>query len=210
MVDSGLRPGRRRRLQEDRRRLREGERQQDRLHDRALCPDAAKDRRRHHQRRRPRPVSEQPDRDERGMGVGRQAGRCQRRRRHAEGGVHRGRAAFGQLLQQRHEETQLLPGPVPDGIAAEPHLAVAGREGRLQDRGHPQDLGRLLRLLPGRADKVTRAGHAQRLRSRVSGDHPRQRSRTTSSTTSCSPMAAETSSARTASSTSTIRRSKRR
>ena len=41
---------------------------------------------------------------------GRQTGRRERRRRHAKGGVHRDRFAFGLLLQQCHEEAQLLWG----------------------------------------------------------------------------------------------------
>ena len=65
---------------------------------------------------------------------------------------------------------------------AEPYLAAAGREGGLQDRGHPEDLGRLLRLLQGRAEEIARPGHAQRLRPRVSGRPPTATTPTTCST----------------------------
>ena len=51
---------------------------------------------------------EHPGRDHCAVRLGRQAGRCQRRRRDAKGGVHRDRAALRPLLQQRHKEAQLL------------------------------------------------------------------------------------------------------
>jgi hypothetical protein len=62
--DGVVDPGFRRRggciVQEDRRRLREGQRQHDRLQHRALCADAPEDRLGGDERRRPRPVPEQP------------------------------------------------------------------------------------------------------------------------------------------------------
>jgi len=63
LVDAGLRSGRRHLVQEDRRRLREGQRQHNRLYDRALRPLAPEDRLGGDQRYCPRPVPEQPGRN---------------------------------------------------------------------------------------------------------------------------------------------------
>ena len=89
----GFVPGRGHRVQEDRRRLREGERQHDRLQHHALRAAAPEDRLGGDQRRRPGSVPEQPGRDHCAVRLGRQAGRRDRRRRDAKGGVHRDRAA---------------------------------------------------------------------------------------------------------------------
>ena len=91
----GFAAGRGHRVQEDRRRLREGERQHDRLQHHPVRADAPEDHLGDDQRRRPGPVSEQPGRNHRAVRLERQTGRRHRRRRHAEGGVHRDRAALG-------------------------------------------------------------------------------------------------------------------
>src|SRR5260370_890341 len=44
------------------------------------------------------------------------------------------------------------------------------REGQLQDRGHPEDLGRLLRFLQGGAEEATHPGRAERLWPRFERD----------------------------------------
>ena len=62
-------------------------------------------------------------------------------------------AAFGNreavldLLQQGDQEAQLLPVPDQAGRDAVPYLGRPGREGRAQDVGHPEELGRHLDLL---------------------------------------------------------------
>src|ERR1700720_538767 len=60
LVDPGLRSGRRHLVQKDRRRLPEGQRQHDRLHDYAVRADAAEDRLGDDERRRPGFVPEHP------------------------------------------------------------------------------------------------------------------------------------------------------
>ena len=44
-----------------------------------------------------------------------------------------------------------------------PCLEIAARQGRLQTRRHPEDLGRVYRLFPAGADEIASAGHAQHL-----------------------------------------------
>src|SRR5215471_15083644 len=77
--DGVVDPGFRRRggciFQEDRRRLREGERQHDRLHHHALRAAAPEDRLGGDERRRPRPVPEHPGRNHCALCMARQAGR---------------------------------------------------------------------------------------------------------------------------------------
>ena len=94
----------------------------------------------------------------RAVRLGRQARRCQRCRRDATGGVHRHRAAHGQLLQQCREKAQHLRRALYDRRVHQPHLAAAGRKGGLQDRRHPEDLGCLLRFLQGGAEEIARQG----------------------------------------------------
>ena len=113
------------------------------------------------ERRRPGPVPEHPGRDHCALRLGRQAGRRQRRRRDATGGIHRDRAAHGPLLQQCREEAQLLRCALYRRRFDEPYLAAAGREGRLPDGGPAEDLGCLLRFLQGGAEETARPGHAQ-------------------------------------------------
>ena len=111
------------------------------------------DRLRGDERRRPGCVPEHPGRDHCGLRLGRQAGRRQRRHRDATGGVHRDRAAHGPLLQQYREEAQLLRCALYRRRFDEPYLAAAGRKGRLFTGGPAEDLGCLLRLLQGGAEK---------------------------------------------------------
>ena len=105
VVGAGLRPGRGRGVQEDRRRLPKGQRQHARLQHHSLCAGAAEDRLGGDERRRPGSVPEQSGRNHCALRLGRQAGRCQRRRRDAEGGVHRDRVAQHLLLQQRRRRS---------------------------------------------------------------------------------------------------------
>ncbi len=63
VVGPGLRPGRGYRLQKNSRRLREGQRQQDRVQHHSLCAGAAEDRRGDDQRHRAGYVHQQPDRN---------------------------------------------------------------------------------------------------------------------------------------------------
>src|SRR5204862_7936403 len=95
--------------------------------------------------------------------------------RNPEIAIQRNRAAYRLLLQPRHEEAQLLWRPVYVGGAAEPCLATIGRKGRLQHGGSAEDLGRVLRLLQGSAEKAAGAGRAQGLWHRVPAEHDRQR-----------------------------------
>ena len=88
--------------------------------------------------------SEHPGRDHCAVCLGGQAGRRHRRRRDAKGGIHRDRAALVHCYNNVDEEAQLLWRALYTAGVAEPYLAAAGREGRLQDRGHPEDLGCLL------------------------------------------------------------------
>ncbi len=111
---TGLRQGGGCRLQEDGRRLREGERQQDRLQ--------------HHSVRGAAPEGSLGDHERRGPGcdgglrsrvcpverLGRQARRCRRHCRDAESGFRPGRHRFLLSLQQRHETARLLHGADED------------------------------------------------------------------------------------------------
>ena len=158
VVDPGLRPGRGHLVQEDRRRLREGQRQHDRLHIMPYAPMRQKIVSAMTERRRPGPVPEHPGRDHCALCLGRQAGRCHRRRRNAKVAIHRDRAAHGLLLQQRREEAQLLRRALYSRVPTEPYLAATGREGRLHDGGPAEDLGCLLRFLQGGAEEIARPG----------------------------------------------------
>ena len=65
--------------------------------------------------------------------------------------------------------------PYTTAAMTKPHLALADREGRLPDRGHPKDLGRLLRFLQGCAEEFGGARFASSLRDRLSAQQHRQR-----------------------------------
>src|SRR6266446_10818653 len=175
MVDAGSRARGGYCVPEDRRGLPEGERQHDRLRNLPFAAAAPEDRRGDDQRRRAGCVSEQPGRDHCPLRLERYAGRPFRRRGDAAGGIHRDRAAHGQLLQQCREETQRLRCTLYGRCVYQPCLAVAGSEGRLQNGGHPEELGCLLRFLQGRAERSAQAGHAPRLWPWVPGDHQRRR-----------------------------------
>ena len=99
-----------------------------------------------------------PGRDHCALCLGRQAGRCRptssRRKRRNTPRPRCSRL----LLQQRREKAQLLRRALYHRGIAEPCLAAAGREGRLQDRGYPEDLGCLLRFLQGGAEEAARPG----------------------------------------------------
>ena len=78
-------------------------------------------------------------------------------------------AAFGNrqavldLLQQGDQEAQLLPVPDQAGRHAVPYLGRPGREGRAQDGGNPQGLGRDLDLPQADAGAAAFQGHAEDL-----------------------------------------------
>ncbi len=61
------------------------------------------------------------------------------------------------------------------GRPRQPHLAAARRKGRLQDGGHPEDVGCLLRFLQRRAEEIARPRHARGLRRRIYPQHGRKR-----------------------------------
>ena len=77
------------------------------------------------------------------------------------------------VLQQGHEEAQLLLRPLQNERGAVPHLELAGREGRLQIGGRAEDLGCLLGLLQADAEEAARQGHARRLCPWAAADHHR-------------------------------------
>ena len=56
-----------------------------------------------------------------------------------------------------------------------PYLATAGGESRPQDRGHPEDVGRVFRLLQEGAGQPAQAGRAQGVRPGLPGDGQRGR-----------------------------------
>jgi maltose-binding protein MalE len=64
------------------------------------------------------------------------------------------------LLQQRRKKAQLLRCTFCLRGIAEPYLEAAGRESRLQDGGHPKNLGCLLRFLQRGAQETARPGRA--------------------------------------------------
>ena len=175
VVPTGLRQGRRCRFQEDGRRLREGERQQDRLQ--------------HHSIRGAAPEGSLGDHERGGSGcdgglrsrvcpverLGRQTRRCRRHCRDAENGFRLGRHRFLLSLQQRHETTWLLHGANEDQRDSVPYLAVAGREGGLQDLRYSEHLGCLSRFLQAGAGQVAGTGDAQHPCLRLSADRQRQR-----------------------------------
>ena len=65
--------------------------------------------------------------------------------------------------------------PLRAAVRPLPYLATAGREGRLQDRGHPEDVGRVFRLLQEGAGQPAQAGRAQGLWPGLPGDGQRGR-----------------------------------
>ena len=155
----GFVPGRGHRVQEDRRRLREGQRQHDRAQHHAVRAAAPEDRLGGDERRRPGPVS--PTTRPR-------SSRC-----YAWDDKLVDVTDVVETQKEEYTETALLNTycynsvtkkrsfygvPYTTRRIAEPCLAAAGREGRLQDGGHPEDLGCLLRFLQGRAEEIARPG----------------------------------------------------
>ena len=68
------------------------------------------------------------------------------------------------LLQQGDQEAQLLHLPDQAGRHAVPHLGRSGREGRAQDGGNPEELGRDLDLSQADAGAAAFQGNAEDLR----------------------------------------------
>ena len=171
---AGLRPGGGRRVPQDGRGLREGQRQQDRpqhhavqaLNQKAISaltsgevPDLI--------------FHDAPADDPAAERLGRQAGGRERRRRGVQVQAQRDRAADLQLLQRRHEAAQLLPGSGQAGVRAVPYLGRPGRQGRLQAVGRAEDLGCVLGLLQAGAEGTARQGHAQDVRHGPADHHRR-------------------------------------
>ena len=185
VVGPGLRARGGHRVQEDRRRLREGQRQHDRLQHHPLCAAAPEDHLGGDERRGPGSVPEQPGRDHCAVRLGRQAGRCQRRRRDAKGGIHRDRAAHRLLLQQRREKTQLLRCALyrrrcrPNHIWR-PLVEKAGY--KMEDI--PKTWDAFYDFFKEVQKKLRAQGDAQRLWPRFPVDHQRRRSATRCSTIS--------------------------
>ena len=130
VVRAGVRPGRGRGAAQGRRRLREGERQQDRAEHHPLRAGTAEDHLGDHQRRRPRYDRFQPGRDPADVRLARPVGRRQRRRGDPAGPVQRDRAARRSGLQQRHQEARHVRRAAQGRGGPLPYLATAGGEGR--------------------------------------------------------------------------------
>ena len=173
-------------FQKDRRRLPEGERQHNRLQHHPLAAAAPEDRLGGDERRRPGSVPEQPGRDHCAVCLGRQAGRCDAMSWRRKSEEYTETALLTVNCYNNVEKKRSFYGvPYTVGCITEPYLAAAGREGRLQDRGHPEDLGCLLRFLQGacRRSCATRAmRHVYGLG--FPGDHQRRRSQQRCSTIS--------------------------
>ena len=152
VVGPGLRPGGGRGLQEDGRRLREAQRQQDRLQHRAVRAAAAEDHLGDHLGRRagPDPRST-PLEAAAAAGLGRPAGRRDRRGRDRRRRRWRRRRSPTPIATTTStKKRSLLRRAVRRCGDAVPRLADPGREGRLQESRHAEDMGRLHRLLhPG-------------------------------------------------------------
>ena len=106
--------------------------------------------------------------------LGRQAGRCQRRRGALRSrSFRRPRSSARPSTTRRRRSRSYYLCPIKQGCHAVPHLGRPGREGRPQDVGCAKDLGRVLGFLQAGAEGAARQGHAQDLRAWPADHHGR-------------------------------------